>query len=55
VIAFIFINYTYFLSKTIGFACKFHSIKTKGGDATEKNNKTLIIGISRNFILLFIH
>ena len=44
-----------FLSKIIYSTCKFRSTITKGGDATEKNSKVLILGISRNIIHLLIY
>jgi len=56
-IVFIFINYAYFYLNNLFClsTCRFHFIKTKGGDVTEKNSKMLILEISRNIIYLLIH
>jgi len=50
-------NYTYFYPNNLFYlsTCRFHFIKTKGGDATEKNSKILILGVSRNIIYLLIY
>ncbi len=48
------IRFTYFYLNNHVLLADFASIKTKGGGATEKKCKMLILGVSRNIIYLLI-